>query len=124
MKESISELQSAIRRVRPHLLLHQSYPSTTTTQSQSLVENSTNDNNNEVAVRNELQLEAASDLINAVATFVWKLDCLWDDHSRIKQEQQQQHNDRMDIENEPEYENDRSISAALTESQLDGPHSE
>jgi len=130
MKESISELQSAIRRVRPHLLLHQHHPSTTTpstqqqqqTQSQSTVDNSNDtDNNNEVfAARNELQLEAASELINAVATFVWKLDCLWDDHSRTHQEQQYDDN-RMTIGNDATNDND----ARLTSPQHDDePYSE
>ena len=99
MKESISELQCIIRRVRPHLLLHQHHPSTTTQQQQhssiqspSVVE-STISNIEVAAARNELQLEAASELINAVATFVWKLDCLWDEClSEIQQEQQYDNN--------------------------------
>ena len=124
MKESISELQAAIRRVRPHLLLHQLHQSTTSTQSQSIVDDA-HKNNNEVAIRNELQLEAASELINAVATFVWKLDCLWDDHSRIQQQGQQHDSNRVVIGNDSERKNDtRSMPPAPTRSQHDEPYSE
>lgn len=118
MKESISELQSAIRRARPHLLL----PTAAQQASQSqLTSGNTNSSNaDEVAARNELQLEAASELINAVATLVWKLDCLWNDHSLMQQELQQNENDRMVIEGETTNDkNTRSISSASNE-----PHSE
>lgn len=124
MKESISELQSAIRRARPHLLL----PTATQQEDQSqwALGNTNNNNNaNEVAARNELQLEAASELINAVATLVWKLDCLWNDHSLMHQEVQHNDNYRMAIEDEPVNDkNTRSIPSASTVLQHDEPHSE
>lgn len=110
-----SELQSVIRRVRPHLLLHQHHPSTAAAGSLSSVVESTNNNNNEVFL--ELQLEAASELINAVATFVWKLDCLWDDHSMRQQEQQYDDNGAVGNEATNNNNDTRSTSASPTASQ-------
>ena len=101
MKESISELQSVLRRVRPQLLLlHQLTPPTTQQQrqqheivAQNEIDDTIRNSNNEAAVRNELQLEAASELINALATFVWKLDSLWADNNASQNEEQAANDD-------------------------------
>ena len=87
MKESINELQSVIRQVRPHIL--QQHYSAQRRDRGEIVEKS---NESEVVARNELRLEAVSELIGALATFVWKLDCLWDDQSQSNEEQIGQNN--------------------------------
>lgn len=33
--------------------------------------------NADLSLKNELQLEAATELVNAISSFVWNLDCLW-----------------------------------------------
>ena len=104
MKEAISELRSAIRRLRPHLLCHQHGQHNNTSSSSQHQQQTTAGNgdtsssqiiandgvdgaatsmdvegsNNESSIVNELKTEATSELINAIATFVWNLDCLWD----------------------------------------------
>lgn len=124
MKESISELQSVIRRVRPQLLLlHQLTPPTTQKQQQQhdIVAQNETDNtisisnsNNEAAVRNELQLEAASQLINALATFVWKLDSLWADNNTSQNEEQDDKFGAATANNDNTVNNNASLSHAAS----------
>ena len=119
MKESISELQSVIRRVRPQLLLlHQLTPPTTQQQHDIIPQNETDDyvsnSNNEAAVRNELQLEAASELINALATFVWKLDSLWADNNSSQNEEQDDKFGAATANNDNAVNNDASLSHAAS----------
>ena len=100
MKEAIAELRSTIGRLRPHLI-HDHHPSSaaTTTQQQSqsygvtdagTADATTNDNDNpneESSVINELQLEAATELVNAISSFVWNLDCLWEETSSLAEKE-------------------------------------
>jgi hypothetical protein len=81
MKEPISELQATIRRLSPHLLLlqrpaqEQLQPDTAAAKNgESFTQSSSKSN----SVRNELQTEAAKELVNAIAAFVWELDQLWE----------------------------------------------
>ena len=100
MKAAIAELRSTIGRLRPHLI-HDHHPSSvaTTTQQQSqssgvtdagTADATTNDNDNpneESSVINELQLEAATELVNAISSFVWNLDCLWEETSSLAEKE-------------------------------------
>ena len=72
MKEIICELRSTIRRLTPQLLLQpqQQIIVTATSDEQPL---HSNDN-----VHDELQLEAANELINELASLVWNVDQSWE----------------------------------------------
>eukprot|EP00956_Cyclotella_meneghiniana_P040334 scaffold192613_cov23-Cyclotella_meneghiniana.AAC.1 len=72
MKDVICELRSTIRRLTPQLLLLQPQQQIVTVTSD---EQPLHSNEN---VHDELQLEAANELINELASLVWNVDQSWE----------------------------------------------
>ena len=101
MKEAILELRTVISRLRPQLLPSSSSDELPSQQLQqksiatevkydkqhevtaaaaaAAAKNTANNSQDPAAIVCELQLEeATTELVTAIATFVWNLDCLWD----------------------------------------------
>ena len=66
MKEAIGDLRATIRRVGPLL--------TSPRQQQA----ATSEETEPTSVKDEIQIEAAKELVNSIAAFIWNLDSLWD----------------------------------------------
>jgi len=105
MKEEISEeLRTAIRRLRPHLLLNNNeeeqssfsnninntnvnHTNVGTEEGNNSIENGDNSNTeSSISVINELQLESITELVNLLSTFIFNLDCYWNNSSTANDE--------------------------------------
>ena len=74
MNEVISELRETLRRRRPHLLFSSKQQSDVVRDVSAVDGNSSNTKQISKSVHDELQLEAARELVNAIAVAVWNLD--------------------------------------------------
>jgi len=124
MKEEISELRTAIRRLRPHLLLNnneeeQSSFSNNTNHytnagaeegNNSIIEDD-NTNTDSTSVINELQLESITELVNLLSTFIFNLDCYWNNSSTANDDEDG--SDKDGIENRASVVLPNSISGGI-----------
>eukprot|EP00804_Cyclotella_cryptica_P011635 CCRYP_017510-RB/>CCRYP_017510-RB protein AED:0.00 eAED:0.00 QI:300/1/1/1/1/1/2/1795/1337 len=96
MKEALSELRATIRRLSPHLLVHsspnplpRSPPPNATNPSATENGNDTHSSqgvSNITSIQDEVQVEATKELANAISSFLWSLDLLWDGCSPAAEE--------------------------------------
>eukprot|EP00956_Cyclotella_meneghiniana_P032365 scaffold88608_cov24-Cyclotella_meneghiniana.AAC.1 len=114
MKEIIYELRSTIRRLTPQLLLQpqQQIIVTATSDEQPL---HSNDN-----VHDELQLEAANELINELASLVWNVDQSWESSLMMATSSSEEKKSNED----DDHHSNKISQPAVTKDQHFEPHTE
>ena len=125
MKEAISELRSIIRHLRPRLLLRSEEDSTLTSSSTNQQQNDVSNNNNNIS---EVQIESVNELVTALSTFVWNLDCFWNDVINKEEEEIGVDDDNGDdggmLDNDIQNDNDKRRNMTRKQQHVEPPETE